>query len=116
MSDLDSHLRRQIAESKAAELDSAKSAAQLVASKLAEEAKHLDALSKNPDVAWFFETHVKPLVDAEHERALSVLRSTAECDAARQRHDIARTILELLPKLAAQALSRAQEAYRNIPE
>lgn len=116
MADTDAYLRSEVVRSRIAEKDSAKSAAQLVASKLAEEAKHLDALSKNPDVAWFFETHVKPLVDAEHERALSVLRSTAECDAARQRHDIAKTILELLPKLAAQALSRAQEAYRNIPE
>lgn len=56
----------------------------------------LDDLIRNPDMAWFLETFIVPLVTAEHDGALNVkLDAAARSDHA-QRHDIALKIAGLL--------------------
>jgi hypothetical protein len=81
----------------------------------------LDALIHNPDVLWFLDACVKPLVDAEQKAALDVSKDPSCRNDHAQRHHAGETILKLLASRHSEtrnhieAANAAQRSNHNIP-
>ncbi|HEY3897375.1 MAG TPA: hypothetical protein VGM54_02115 [Chthoniobacter sp.] len=113
MPDLDSALRQrahELALIKARE-DAARQ--ESAVTQLSHEAGRLEKLAAYDEVKWFFQTYVRPLVEAELSAALDLARSAAERDNSAHRYGLGRMLLELLPAKAAAARSAAAAAAQK---